>query len=95
MQTQKRSLSELKTRAMSGLRKLDGKLQERIIEFAATKSPDASFKLTKATLTNCGFTEGEAEKIAKSARWAAIIRRDYKEEDFKKFIDELKSTGSD
>ena len=91
----KRSLSELKTRAMSGLQRLGENLQDRVIDFAATKSPDVTAKLTEATLTNYGFYSDEAREIARSARWAAIIRRDYKEEAFQQFVNELKSTGSD
>lgn len=91
MATQIRTLDELTTRA-SGLMTLAGNLQSRIIDFAATRSPDATKTLTSATLENCGYVWREAEAFAKAARWAAVIRRDFGEKAFKDFIAKIKST---
>jgi len=90
-----RSLNELKTRAMPGLRRLGGLLLERVIGYAANRSPTATAGLTEVDTQNCGFAPNEAKYIAKCARWAAIIMRDYGKEAFWQFVSELKSTGSD
>jgi len=87
-----RSLEWLTTRAAWGLQKLGGNLLERVIQIAATRGTDATKKRSEEELRNCGFAPKEAELIAKSVRWASVIRKDYGEKAFWDFIAKVKST---
>lgn len=87
-----RSLEWLTTRSTWGLQRLGGNLLERVIQIAATRGTDATKKLSEEELRNCGFAPKEADLIAKSIRWASVIRKDYGETAFWSFITQIKST---
>lgn len=72
----KRSLSDLKIRAKPAIS------DERLIEIAAEKSPDASYTLALKETGN--------EEKAKACRFLAIARRDYGEEGFLKITGKTK-----
>jgi hypothetical protein len=90
MEVIKRPLDKL-TAWASSLLQLDGwngreKVREYFIEVAGRDSPNKTFDLVRDTARNRGFSPEEAEKIAKAARWLAIIRRDYGQEEFNKLV---------
>lgn len=89
MQEIKRPLSELEARVLDGLRKVGGNNLEYLINITSTKSPSAIYDLASMWLTNRGFTGEEVDGIAKSARWLAMIRRDYGEEAFQETVKKI------
>lgn len=88
----KRPLEQLTAWASRGLERVSGNPLTRIVQVAATNLPDATKKKVLPILVGYGFAQREAEFIAKSARWASVIRRDYGEESFWKLIAKFKST---
>ena len=73
-------LKELEEKVLPGLRRLDGKLQQKIIKIAETNEPIATYDLVEATLRNHGFSSAEMISIARSASWLSLVRRDKQEE---------------
>lgn len=67
-----RSLEELKARAEQALERKD------LVEIAAKHSPSASHLVA--------MKRTKDENLAKACRWLAVIRRDYGEEAFAKFV---------
>ena len=56
--------------------------RKEFIKIAATESPTKTHDLVEAKAINYGLDYPLANKIARAARWLAIIRRDYGQEEF-------------
>jgi len=77
-----RPLSELEVRSNFVLQ-LSGKLREKFIEIAATKSPSATFDLASRLASINGIS---ALAAGKATRWLAVVRRDHGQEIFNQII---------
>ncbi len=81
---EKRPLCELTTWSETLLQMNNGheNIRKRFIDIAAKESPSKTFQLVEPMAINYGFDPKEANRVARAARWLAIIRRDYGQEEF-------------
>lgn len=93
----KRSLIELSVLAESVFQ-LPSPLRGVVLELARTKSPSGTFQFVQKAVADTGLEAVhpiETEKIAKAARWLAVLRRDYGEEAFVEFVESRDTVSTD
>ena len=84
-----RPLPEMERRARLSLKEVPSQLRAELIEIARTKLPSGAFKDAMAQLKLLPGAALWAEKVAKSVRWLAKIRRNHGDEKFEEVVRKL------
>lgn len=84
-----RPLQQLKNFVLNGFLNVDFILIDKCVVITREKSPSVAFQSAQREAFLSGVNQMEALKLAKAARWLAVIRRDYGKTEFDATVRQL------